>query len=320
MNDHSLQPLVSILIPVYNAGKFLRPSVQSILCQSHKNLEIFIIDDGSTDNCMATLEDIQDNRVQILHKENGGKASALNLALKNMQGVFWLIQDADDISYPDRVEKQLQALQKNPDLAAVYVGTDLIFKGRTFAPVYPRKAREVCKKEIESFKLPAHDATGMYRSSMTINLFFDNELRIGQGVDFVWRVGELFPIEVIEECLYSHRVNYGSVTHKSPGNNFEKINAVIKKACARRGWDFERFKLKNQSALLKNNRGMDSILPYAIESVITQKRKRLYTGAIKTAFLCISFHPFDYMFYKPLLYLIIPHAILVYYRGRKAIR
>lgn len=157
----------------------------------------------------------------------------------------------------------------------------------------------------------------MYRTNITKDLLFDNEFWIGEGVDYIWRVGEVFPITVLEECLYSHRVNYQSITHKHPNDNFETINIVIKKACQRRGWDFNKYKRDRPPVLLKKKRGMDSILPYAIESVISLKRRKSYFDAVKTAFICISIHPFDYMFYKPMLYLFIPQSVLAYYRNRK---
>lgn len=317
MSNNSCNRLVSVLIPVYNAGIYLLPSVKSILDQTYKNLEIIIIDDGSTDSCIDSIAGLQDHRLQILRKTNEGKSSALNLALKIIKGSFWMIQDADDISYPERVSKQVAALSNDPELAAVFVGTELIFKGRKFAAIYPRKTSEDCRKEVESFKLPAHDATGMYRTSFTKSLYFDNELKIGQGVDYVWRVGEIYPIAVLEECLYSHRVNYQSITHKNHEVNYQKINSVIEKACLRRGLNFDKFRIKCPPALLKKKRGMDSILPYAIESVVSLKRRGLYFDAIKTAFLCIWFHPFDYMFYKPFIFAFTPHGLIRFYRKKK---
>ncbi len=317
MSSERSTPLVSVLIPVYNAGEYLRPAVLSITNQSYENLEIIVVDDGSTDNCVNTIKDIEDNRVQIFVKENGGKSSALNLALGKITGEFWMIQDADDLSYPKRVEEQLCELQKNVNLAAIYVGNDLIFRGKRFAPIYPQKTAEDCRNEIADFRLPAHDATGMYRLTMTKRLFFDNDLKIGQGVDYVWRVGELFPIAVLEACLYSHRVNHQSVTHKRPFDNFEKINIVIKKACERRGCNFQDKKINCTPLTLKKKRGMDSVLPYAINSVITLKRKKAYSDSLKTALLCVAFHPFDYMFYKPLVFFFIPNNLLEYYRVLK---
>lgn len=103
------KPLVSILISVYNAGGYLRPSVQSILSQTYSNLEILIIDDGSTDHCMDTIADLKDPRIRVISQENAGKAVALNRALAVLSGEFYAIQDADDVSYPTRIERQVRA-------------------------------------------------------------------------------------------------------------------------------------------------------------------------------------------------------------------
>jgi len=318
MNNNKSKPIVSVLIPVYNAGHFLLDSVESIVQQTYKELEIIIINDGSTDGCVEILrKNIVDVRIKIIEKENGGKSSALNVAFKILKGSFWMIQDADDISKPYRVERLLDVLLNNNILAAVYSGIDLIFRDRIFAPVFPKSTIEMCRKDILNFKLPAHDASGMYRTSMTKGILFDEELRIGQGVDYVWRVGEKFPISVLEDVLYTHRVNHQSVTHNTPSTNFEKINVVINKACARRGLNYNNFKLKSQPKLLKSERGIDSILPYAIESVLALKRRKEYIQAIKTAVLCIAFHPLDYMYYKPLIYLIAPVWFVEKYREIK---
>ena len=111
-------PLVSVLIPTFNAGEYLRPALQSILSQTYSNLEIFIIDDGCTDGCIKTIKDIESNRMHILHQKNLGKASALNNALEIIKGDYWIIQDADDLSYPERVREQLVELINNQNLAA----------------------------------------------------------------------------------------------------------------------------------------------------------------------------------------------------------
>ena len=79
------RPLVTVIIPVFNAGAYLRPAVESIINQTYSNLEIIIIDDGSTDNCINTITDIikQDSRVLLISQKNAGKAAALNRAVIN---------------------------------------------------------------------------------------------------------------------------------------------------------------------------------------------------------------------------------------------
>jgi glycosyltransferase involved in cell wall biosynthesis len=211
------RPLVSVLMPVYNAGAFLREAVASIVSQTYERLDILIVDDGSTDGCIETIRDFCDSRVRIITQANTGRPGALNRGLDLAQGEFFLIQDADDVSYPLRVERQVSVLRENPDLAAVYVGNDLILPdGRRFAPIYEGKERQECRQTILRFDVPAHDATGLYRRSMVGEMRFDN-VRLAEGVDFVWRVGERFPIMCLDECLYSHRVNHDSITHRDPG-------------------------------------------------------------------------------------------------------
>ena len=74
-------PLVSVLIPVYNAGEYLRPALKSIIEQTYSNLEIIVIDDGSTDACIDTITDVKDSRIRIVSQENAGKSAALNYGL-----------------------------------------------------------------------------------------------------------------------------------------------------------------------------------------------------------------------------------------------
>jgi len=138
------EPLVSILISVYNAGEYLLPSVQSTLSQTFSNLEILIIDDGSTDGCMASIANLKDPRMRVISQENCGKAVALNRALQELSGKFYAIQDADDISYPQRIERQVKCMLENTNLAAVFTGHDIILDGRHVAPRFAGKSIEQC--------------------------------------------------------------------------------------------------------------------------------------------------------------------------------
>ena len=96
-------PLISVIIPVYNVGEFLLPCLDSLMAQSYKNLEILLIDDGSTDGsgdrCDAYAQ--KDSRFRVIHKENGGVSSARNLGLELAQGEYIAFIDADDWVLPD---------------------------------------------------------------------------------------------------------------------------------------------------------------------------------------------------------------------------
>ena len=114
--------LVSIVMPVYNAGDFLVESIESILNQTYKEYEFIIVDDASTDSSWEMLKRYakKDPRIKLLrNKTNEGVSITVKRAIKEAQGDFLARMDADDISMPDRIEKQVKYLQDNPDVVAL---------------------------------------------------------------------------------------------------------------------------------------------------------------------------------------------------------
>ncbi len=203
----SQRPLVSVIICVYNAGEYLRHAVESIVKQRYEKIEIIIVDDGSTDGCMRSLNDIGDERIRRIAQRNAGKPFALNRALSELRGEFYAIQDADDLSHPFRIEHQLRCMQEHPEVAAVFCGHEIVLNGRHLAPRFRAKNSEECRADIRAFRMPAHDPTVMYRVEAVRGMRYEEALRIGQGFDYILRVGEQYPMMVLGECLYSYRVH-----------------------------------------------------------------------------------------------------------------
>ena len=312
------QPLVSVLLPTYNAGSYLRSALESILRQTYVKFEIIVIDDGSTDNSLATITNISDKRIKFIQQENSGKAVALNRALDLIKGEFWLIQDADDLSHPDRIDKLLGALAANTKLAAVYSGHDLLLGECQFAPTTSLRTVEQCRNGIDNFRMPAHDATGMYRTELVGSLRFDPELRIGQGVDFALQTGELFPVCRLNQCLYTYRINYQSTIRRNPQENIKWINQVIMKACMRRGLDYTEHCLIDTTAKGKQSKTkLNHIVSHCMESVVDLKADCHDTMAIQTALTCLKVAPNKYTFYKPLIYSFLPLCLIKRYRKGK---
>lgn len=115
-------PLVSIVIPVYNGSNYMREAIDSALAQTYPNIEVIVVNDGSTD---ATREIALSygNRIRYFEKENGGVSTALNLAIRNMNGQYFSWLSHDDVYYPDKVEAEIDALRENGDMnLAVYGG------------------------------------------------------------------------------------------------------------------------------------------------------------------------------------------------------
>ncbi len=312
------QPTVSVLLPTYNAGPYLRPALESILRQTYDKFEVIVIDDGSTDESLATINNIKDTRITVIQQKNSGKAVALNKALELIKGEFWLIQDADDLSYPDRIEKLLGELTTHTELAAVYSGHDLLVGERQFAPTTSPRTVAQCRNGIDNFRMPAHDATGMYRTKLVGGLRFDPELRIGQGVDFSLQTGELFPVSRLNQCLYTYRINYQSTIRKKPQDNIKWINQVIMKACIRRGLDFTKHCLCDTTVERKQSKSkLNHIVSHCMESVVDLKASCRHIIAIQTALACLKIAPENHTFYKPLIYSFLPLIVIQRYRKGK---
>jgi glycosyltransferase involved in cell wall biosynthesis len=316
------ESLVSILIPVYNAGAFLRPSVESILSQTYSNLEILVIDDGSTDGCMDTIADIKDRRVRTLSQQNSGRASALNHGLDELHGEFYAIHDADDISYPQRIERQVKRMLENPAPAAVFTGHDIIIGGQRLAPRFATKSVAQCHRENDQFRMPAHDPTAMFRLSMVRDIRYEPTLKVGAGLDYILRVGELYPMTVLGECLYSYRIHLNSTTRQDPNLREEMVREVLRRACKRRGVDFTRqFQFGSDPAVKLSYREQETgLVPHFMESVLDLRRAGRDWDSLRTAVACLRLHPIDPYYYKPLCYFLAPLELIECYRSWKAKR
>lgn len=115
--------LVSVVIPAYNAARYIERTLASVLCQTYQNLEIIVVDDGSQDETSTLVQAIaqQDWRVQLLQQSNQGVASARNAGINHARGRFIAPLDADDIWYPHNIEKQVKRLQiAGPNVGVCY--------------------------------------------------------------------------------------------------------------------------------------------------------------------------------------------------------
>ncbi len=112
-------PLVSIIIPFYNAERYLTQTLRSAIAQTWENKEIILIDDGSTDGVLFKLNDYKSERIKIFQQENKGAAAARNFGLTKAKGDFIQFLDADDLLSPNKIEKQVLALQDEPNKLAV---------------------------------------------------------------------------------------------------------------------------------------------------------------------------------------------------------
>ena len=117
-------PLVSIIMPAYNASAFIAEAIRSVLDQTYSNWELIIVDDGSTDETPLVVRSFVDKRVKYIRKERQGQSAARNTAMQRASGVYLSFLDADDLFLPRKLELQIKYLERQRSCGVCYA--DLI--------------------------------------------------------------------------------------------------------------------------------------------------------------------------------------------------
>lgn len=152
---------ISVIMPVFNAEAYISRSVSSVLGQTFQGIELIVVDNGSTDNSMKTLENINDSRLKVITQDNRGVCAARNIGLKNATGQYIAFIDADDTWSPLCMEKLYQALQSNHEAVLSYCGWQNIgLSGGRGEPYIPPDYEEAGKIKhlIRSCPWPIHAA------------------------------------------------------------------------------------------------------------------------------------------------------------------
>jgi glycosyltransferase involved in cell wall biosynthesis len=227
-------PAISVVMAVYNAGKTLGPTLDSILGQHDADFELIIVNDGSTDSTASLLGRLHDSRVRVLHQENRGLTRALIAGCGAARGSFIARHDAGDASLPERLQKQRAALVANRDLAFVSCWTELVGpedehlmivkgSGRSQRPVSIIDAGERWRvidgpthHGSVMFSRDAYERAGGYRAAFYV----------GQDWDLWFRLAALGKFQMIEEVLYIARIgpNDLSVTTRSTQARIAKLS------------------------------------------------------------------------------------------------
>lgn len=213
------QPLVSICIPTYNAGKTIMHTIGSILNQTYHNLEILVVDNASSDNTMSLLREINDPRLAIhMNERNIGAEANFSRCIELASGEYIAIFHADDLYLPDMVEEQVRTFQDNPSVGAVFTMADLIndrdeIVGQSKLPAKLRRRRVFHRPEI-FFSILENGNFLMTPSCMVRGKLY-KELapfdvdRFGTSADLdMWlRILKKGPIAVLDDRLMSYRVS-----------------------------------------------------------------------------------------------------------------
>jgi glycosyltransferase involved in cell wall biosynthesis len=203
-------PLVSVIVPTYQNGQYLCQAIESILRQTWKDLEIIVVDDGSTDNTSEVLKTYE-GKIKILTQPNSGTAAARNAGIKVSQGKFIAFLDADDIWLEGKLEQQMPIFDKKPQVGLVF--SDMYNfdgeskKGRAFQLVKP-KSGWVESDLFQSDFVPMPTVIIRHECLDTIGLF-DETLHYCEDYDLWLRICRSWELDFINEPLALYRLSQG---------------------------------------------------------------------------------------------------------------
>lgn len=216
------EDLISIVVPIYKVEKYINTCVESILNQTYTNTEIILVDDGSPDNCGKICDEYKekDNRIKVIHKENGGLSDARNFGLKDATGKYVVFIDSDDYIEEKYVELLYKAAKEN-DVPIAQCGINkvddngkLIEKTQIDKPTLKNYGQA-----IEEMCISNWDNVVVWNKIYLRSLFDKIEFPKGKihedeftTYKLVYNAKKIF---IIPDCLYNYRLNLNSITGKA---------------------------------------------------------------------------------------------------------
>lgn len=188
-----MDPLVSVLMPCYNATATLGMALASLQAQTYQNWECILVDDGSTDSPDLIVEQFRDSRIRYTRLDsNKGRSYARGLSTSLAKGDLLAMVDADDWIYPDKLEKQVEVMTADPSVTVVGTGIGIVDSRHNLAGVRaqgPCPQAPVFYGTLSSPQVPPWGfATSMYRARDVAGLTFNMQYRLAEDVDYMLRL------------------------------------------------------------------------------------------------------------------------------------
>jgi glycosyltransferase involved in cell wall biosynthesis len=204
-------PKISVLMPVYNGEKYLKEAIESILNQTFNDFEFLIINDGSTDNSENIIKSYNDQRIKLIQNEkNIGLINTLNKGFDLCCGEYIARMDSDDISTPDRLEKQLKFLDqnKNTDICGSLIRTF----GEVNSSIFRYPMRHDSIKATLLFKCSIAHPSVMLRKSAIQGFYFDSSYKHAEDYELWTRLSKNLKLFNIQEVLLLYRMHSDQVS------------------------------------------------------------------------------------------------------------
>ncbi len=204
--------IVSVVIPTYNRKDKIIEAINSAIDQKFNNMEIIVVDDGSTDGTTEYLRSLNLN-IKLIRKPNGGVSSARNEGIKNAKGKYVAFLDSDDLWLPGKIQAQVDFLESHPDIPLVYTDQYLNIDGKNLNVTRFQRNQPKDRILLSAFVdlVPIHTSTVMVRDSIFNEVgMFDEELSIHEDSELWNRISNKYKLGFIHEVLGVYRWQEGA--------------------------------------------------------------------------------------------------------------
>jgi glycosyltransferase involved in cell wall biosynthesis len=221
------KPLVSVIIPAFNAAADIRQALHSVVTQTYRAIEVIVVDDGSSDATAAIVEEFisSNHQFQLIRQSNAGVGAARNAAIRKARGKYIAPLDADDFWLPDKLEKQVACMERSgEETGLVYCWFKLIDEHNellAFSP--PCRLEGRLRHALILVNLLGNASVPLFRAAAleNVGLYLTRAEQGGaQGCedwDLALRIAERFIIRVVPECLVAYRQNNSTMTRNTEG-------------------------------------------------------------------------------------------------------
>lgn len=206
--------VISIIVPAYNVGEFLRECIQSIKNQTYDHWEAIIVNDGSTDDTVDIIQELikDDKRFSLINQQNGGTSKARNSGIKAATGTHLAFMDGDDFWQPTFLDEMMEAIQIM-DVEMAYCGYTHLYTGglqRGFS--YPYSSGSILIEVINGHT-QIHIGALVVKKDLVdrLGLFFTEGCLVGEDQEFIWKLVSNTKVQAVPKELMMYRIRSGSV-------------------------------------------------------------------------------------------------------------
>ena len=270
-----MDPIVSIIMPVYNAGLYLSDAIGSVLRQDYRNWELLVIDDGSSDDSLTIAKSFIDPRIRVIAQTNQGVASARNFGLRIMSGSFFCFLDADDMLTPNSLSLRLSCFSA-PDV--VFADGAVVVFDRTMRHKeqvwLPRPTSNVARSLVRLDGMCFFGPTWMVKRIREVHYRFDQRLTHGEDLFFYLSYVHLGAYTFTQGAVLNYRRSPGSAMANTKGlaNGYHEIGKRLKSLSVDISWlDRAIFRFKARKIIF---------LCFTTEGKINLAFKYLFNGIV----------------------------------------